>query len=135
MAILVDTGILYALADRDDAWHRRTRAWHESESALLIVPVTVLPEVCYLLHRRLGAAAERAFVHSVVRGEMELDHLRGADLARCEDLLDRYPELGLVDVSLVAIAERLKITTVATTDRAHFARVRPKHVAAFRLVP
>jgi uncharacterized protein len=43
--------------------------------------------------------------------------------------------MGFVDLSIVSVAERLKIATIATTDRAHFARVRPKHVAAFRLVP
>jgi len=36
---------------------------------------------------------------------------------------------------IVAIAERLGLSTIATTDRRHFASVRPRHVAAFRLVP
>jgi predicted nucleic acid-binding protein len=47
----------------------------------------------------------------------------------------RYPELGFVDVSLVAVSERLKISAIATTDRRHFSRIRPKHTAAFRLLP
>ncbi len=135
MAILVDTGILYALADRRDAWHQRARTWLEKTSELVLAPVTVLPEVCHLMHRRLGAAAERAFVRSLAKGELETEALRAVDLARCDELMDRYPELGFVDLSIVAAAERLKIVTIATTDRDHFRRVRPKHTTAFRLVP
>ena len=47
----------------------------------------------------------------------------------------RYPEIGFVDASLVAVAERLKIDTIATTDRRHFQIIRPKHTRAFNLVP
>ncbi len=135
MAILVDTGILYALADRRDGWHERARRWYERTPILLLVPVTVIPEVCYLMHRRLGAAAERAFVGSLAKGELETEALRAGDLARCDELLDRYAELGFVDLSVVAMAERLKISTIATTDRNHFSRVRPRHATAFRLLP
>jgi len=35
----------------------------------------------------------------------------------------------------VAIAERLKLQTLVTTDRRDFARVRPRHVRAFELLP
>ena len=40
-----------------------------------------------------------------------------------------------VDASLVAVAERLKLKSLVTTDRRDFRRVRPKHVAAFDLLP
>jgi hypothetical protein len=33
------------------------------------------------------------------------------------------------------MAERLKIASIATTDRRHFAGIRPKHVTAFELLP
>jgi len=36
---------------------------------------------------------------------------------------------------VVAAAERLKITHIATLDRRHFSVVRPAHVEAFELVP
>ena len=84
MAVLVDTGILYALADADDRWHEPARRWLATTSDLLIVPVTVLPEVAYLLHTRLGPAAELAFVQSIAAGELDVEELRRPDLARCE---------------------------------------------------
>jgi predicted nucleic acid-binding protein len=135
MAVLVDTGILYALADADDRWHEPASAWLETVSELLIVSVTALPEVAYLLHTRLGAAAELAFVQSLVAGELEVEDLRRQDLARCDEVMRRYPEIGFVDASIVAIAERLKIDTIATTDRRHFESIRPKHARGFALLP
>ena len=135
MAVLVDTGILYALADADDRWHEPASAWLEDVSELLIVSVTALPEVAYLLHTRLGPAPELAFVQSLAAGELEVEDLRRTDLTRCSEVMRRYPEIGFVDASIVAIAERLKIESIATTDRRHFQSVKPKHTKAFNLVP
>lgn len=44
-------------------------------------------------------------------------------------------DLGGVDPSLVAVAERLRLNTIATLDHRHFRAVRPKHVKAFKIVP
>jgi predicted nucleic acid-binding protein len=135
MALLVDTGVLYALADTDDRWHARAVAWLEQERELLAVPVTVLPEACYLLAVRLSVSAERRFIDALVAGEMAVEPLTAADLARVPQLLERHPEIGFVDASIVAMAERLGTMGVATTDRRHFGSVRPRHVAALELVP
>ncbi len=43
--------------------------------------------------------------------------------------------LGATDASVVAIAERLGIDTIATLDRRHFTVVRPAHIEAFTLLP
>ena len=135
MPLLVDTGVLYALADRDDAWHVRARGLVKKTRETLLVPVTVLAEVCYLLRERLGSAAEAAFVRSAARGELAVESLLDADLVRAEVLMREYDEIGFVDASIVAIAERLTLHTVATTDRRHFAAIRPRHIPAFVLVP
>jgi predicted nucleic acid-binding protein len=135
MAVIVDTGILYALADADDAWHERARAWTERQADLLIVPVSVLPEVAYLLHTRLGTAPELAFVQSVAAGELDVEDLRRQDLDRCCDVLKQYPDVGFVDASIVAVAERLKVRGIATTDRRHFNKVIPRHAPRFELLP
>lgn len=135
MAAIVDTGILYALADADDGWHARAREWIGSVSGLLIVPVSVLPEVAYLLQTRLGPAAELAFIQSVAARELDLEEISDTDLNRCCEVMRRYPAIGFVDASIVAVAERLKIAALATTDRRHFRSVTPKHVNAFELLP
>ncbi|MFC6074290.1 hypothetical protein [Microbispora bryophytorum] len=52
-------------------------------------------------------------------------------------LVETYASLplGAVDASVVAVAERLGITEVATLDRRHFTVVRPQHTGAFMLLP
>jgi hypothetical protein len=43
--------------------------------------------------------------------------------------------LGGVDVSLIAVAERLKLATIATLDRRHFGIVRRNHTEVLILIP
>src|ERR687895_1314083 len=127
MPLLVDTGVLYALADRSDAWHARVRTYLHAHPHTLLAPVTILPEVAYLLRERIGADAELAFVRSVANGELAVESLHRRDLARAEEVMQAYEDLGFVDTTVVAIAERLRVPTIATTDRRHFATVRPAH--------
>ncbi len=135
MPLLLDTGVIYALADRDDAWHQRATTYVDEARDFLVAPVTVLPEAAYLIRERLGAAAERMLVASLAAGELGVEAFTAADLRRCAALLETYPVIGFVDASVVAVAERLRLRTIATTDRRHFAMIRPRHVRAFELVP
>ncbi len=137
MIVVADTGPLYALIDRSDAWHRRVSAWWGKAAHHIVVPVTVLPEVCYLLQTRIGAAAETAFVRAVADGEFEIEPLEAADFERAASLLLEYTDLslGFVDASVLAIAERLGARDILTTDRKHFGVVRPRHAVALTLLP
>jgi len=135
MPLLVDTGVLYALADRRDAWHARVRTYLRSHSDTLLAPVTILPEVAYLLRERIGAHAELAFASSVANGEIAVEGLGRRDVARAAQLMSAYDWLGFVDATVIAAAERLKMSSVATTDRRHFSVVRPAHIERFMLVP
>jgi len=84
-----------------------------------------------------GPAPEVAFLRSIAAGELELAVLTVADVARMAELTERYADLGLggTDASLVALAERLGLTTLATFDRRHFTVVRPAHTPGFTLLP
>jgi hypothetical protein len=135
MPLLVDTGVLYALADRRDAWHTRVRNYLRLHPDTLLAPVTILPEVAYLLRERIGAQAEQAFAQSVATGEIAVENLGRRDFARAGELMSGYDWLGFVDASIVAVAERLKMSSVATTDRRHFGVVRPAHIQRFTLLP
>ncbi len=66
-----------------------------------------------------------------------MESLQLADYRRSAELVAIYRDLplGAVDAMVVAIAERLGITTVATIDRRHFSIVRPSHVRHFELLP
>lgn len=135
MPLLVDTGVLYALVDRSDAWHAPAVEYVKRVRQTLLVPVTVIPEATHLVRTRLGAREELALIKGFLDGGIAVEPLRDADLARVTALMETYPDLGFTDCTVVAIAERLALTTIATTDRRHFACVRPRHATHFALVP
>ena len=135
--MLADTGAVYALLDRDDAWHQRVRDWWEGTAENVRVPVVVLPELAYLLSRRIGPPAELAFVEAVAADEFTTEPLLDDDIARAAELMAAYADtpLGFVDSAVAATAERLDIVRLLTTDRRHFGLIRPRHAPAFRLLP
>ena len=135
MPLLCDTGVFYALADRRDAWHARVRAHLETHPDTLVAPVTILAEVAYLLRERIGAPAETAFARSIAAGEIGLERVESRDVGRAAELMTAYDWLGFVDATVVAVAERLKVLSIATTDRRHFGAVRPAHARRFTLLP
>jgi hypothetical protein len=56
-------------------------------------------------------------------------------MARCDpDDAGHAPIMPEV-ATVVATAERLKITRILTTDRRDFSLVRPRHCSAFELLP
>ncbi len=135
--ILVDAGPLVAAANRTDRHHDTCVATLLAATPPRLVSPLVVAEVCYLLARDGGAAPEAAFLRSFATGFLALADLTAADLSRAADLVERYADLPLggADASVVALAERLSITTVATLDLRHFRVVRPLHVDAFTLLP
>jgi predicted nucleic acid-binding protein len=80
--VLVDTGILYAMADIDDAWHEPVKAFLQSIMDVLVVPITVLPEICYLLNKHLGQISERKLIASITQGELRIEGLTSEDFRR-----------------------------------------------------
>ena len=136
--IVVDTGPLVALLDSDDRHHDRCRRWLASAGGPLIVPVPVLTETCYFVERDSGPQIEADFLDSFgPDGLFERADLHGDDWARIADLIRTYADLplGVVDASVIVVAERLGATDVASLDHRHFSVVRPRHVSHFDLVP
>lgn len=134
--LVVDTSVLLAAADNADPDHEPcTRAIEDSSP--LVTSALVIAETAYLIGRQLGAAAEAAFFRAVAAGELQVEPITPADAKRIAELIETYSDLGLggTDASLIALAERLRVATIATLDRRHFGVVRPSHTAAFELVP
>ena len=67
----------------------------------------------------------------------QIQDLRPVDYQRSIELIRQYADLGLgfVDASIIAIAERLNLTEIATHNHRDFAVVRPAHCDAFELIP
>ena len=138
MTVLADTGGVYALLDRSDAWHRRVIGYWERHAAEIRLPEPILAEVCYLVGKSLGGRAENAFVRAIADGEFVLEPLvADEDVPRAADLMQVYRDasIGFVDSAIVAAAERIEASTLLTTDRRHFPLIRPRHLPALVLVP
>ena len=137
VALVLDTGPLLAALDAADPDHARCAALLTDAAEDLVVPALVLAELDYWCARRLSADAWLIFLDDVVAGAYRVEPPSPADLNRCRELQDRYRDLslGVVDASIIALAERLGEPRVATLDQRHFRTVRPTHVAAFELVP
>ena len=135
--LIVDAGPLYAAAARRDKHHERSVQLLSSAARPLLVPELVLTEVSYLLSDRIGAHVELAFVRSLAAGELVVEPVLDSDWERIAELMEQYLDLplGMVDASVVALAERRGLEIIATLDERHFGVVRPRHTHAFTLVP
>jgi len=101
------------------------------------VPTLVITEVTYLLETRCGVEAEVRFLGDLASGAFTVEPVAVPDWLRIAELVAHYRDLrlGTVDASVVAAAERLDISEIATVDRRHFSVVRPRHVDGFGLLP
>jgi len=137
VALVLDTGPLLASLDAADPDHARCASLLTDADEDLVVPALVLAELDYWCSRRLSPKAWLIFLDDVVAGAYRVEPPATIDLTRCRELQDTYRDLslGVVDASIVALAERLDEPKVATLDQRHFRAVRPAHVAAFELLP
>jgi uncharacterized protein len=135
--IICDTGTLVALLNAADDYHAACSNLFATYPGRLIAPGSILTEVCYMAESRLGSETEALFLDSLASGEFELEAVDTSDLSRMAELVRRYADfpLGAADASVVAVAERLKATRVATLDHRHFRAERPTHCDAFELLP
>lgn len=138
--ILVDSGPLIAAAISDDRDHRRCvdmfAALHLNSEKLL-VPQTVVAEVAYAIAKQGGTDQELLFLQAFADGDLALVDLVTEDVPRIMELVDSYRDfpLGTTDASVIAIAERLNVSEVATLDHRHFPNVRPRHADFLTLLP
>jgi predicted nucleic acid-binding protein len=135
--LVVDTGVLVSSVDRSEPRHDASADLLRDHAGALAVPGPVVPETAWFIESRLGPAAESQFLRLITGGELEVIDLTIADYQRCITLIDTYADmgLGLVDASVVVIAENLGITAIATHNQRDFRVVKPIHVDAFTLLP
>lgn len=122
MSVLLDTGIVYAYYDRSDQWHQRARRLLQGEQRGLILPAPVIPEVDHLLGTRLGSKSRLVFYSGITDGHYLVADLPREAYARVADLNRQFAdlELGFVDAAIVALAETIGLSRIATADRRHF---------------
>lgn len=137
MALILDTGPLYASLDRSDDDHASCRSLIEAADEPLVIPAPVLVEVDYLIHRSLHPGVLVALLSDIESGAYDVIPLVASDYRRVRELCDRYADadIGFVDASVLAIVERLEEEKLVTLDHRHFRTLRPRHADSLRLLP
>ena len=137
MALILDTGPLYASLDRRDRDHARCRRLIEECAERLVIPSPVLPELDYFVSERMGPAPMLALLADIERSAYVVEDLVADDYLRARSVMDRHADhdVGFVDASVLAITERLGEPKLATLDLRHFSVLRPRHVDALELLP
>jgi len=134
-SILADTSGIIALLDRDDRHH--TAAIQIIQTTTILIPSTVLPEVDYLVSKYLGEPVARAFLEDLIAGFFTYLNVELEDIQQAVEIMMQYNDvpLGLVDASLIAVAERYQIQRILTLDRRHFSLIKPKKLRYLELLP
>jgi uncharacterized protein len=126
--ILVDAGFLYALLDKDDAWHARAVKASEQVKEKWITTWPVLTEATHLIVRWLGVEPATALMQDVADGDIALWDIAPESCRRVPALMQRYADMpmDLADASLVLLADFLGHGRILTTDERDFRTYRWK---------
>ncbi|MEH2173526.1 type II toxin-antitoxin system VapC family toxin [Nostoc sp.] len=137
MTAILDTSFLFALTNKSDRNHSRVFTVAKTLSEPLILPTSVLPEVCYLISSRLGHQVMRHFLIELAGSDIRLESIYFEDLERINEILEQYADsqLDFTDATIIALAERENINRILTLDRRDFGFVRPRHSDYFELLP
>ncbi|RMF77394.1 MAG: PIN domain-containing protein [Chloroflexi bacterium] len=137
MTIITDSSFIYALYNTKDSYHRQAMEFSEQYTGRVIIPDVILPEVSYLLVRDLGYHGVQEFLGKFKEVGHSLEPLANSDLIRVHEISVEYSsaEFDIVDCCIMALAERLYITKIATFDRRDFSIFRPHHCDYLELLP
>lgn len=134
--VIADSGFVVALINSSDNRHTDVSPVYQQYSRILL-PQLVLVEVAYLVGRDAGIATVVKFLKGLPASRFEIVDAIDLDIERTALILEQYADskVDFVDASIMAIAERLNISTVLTIDQRDFRLFRPSHCQSFTLQP
>lgn len=137
MALILDTGVIYAALYEDDPDHEACVELLEGAQEQLVLPVPVLVELDYWIRQAASVDVWLAFCEDVAAGAYALWPFDSALLLNAAELQTRYGDqpIGFVDSAVFVTCEALGEDKVATLDHRHFSVLRMKDGRALRIVP
>mgnify|MGYP000184198825 CR=1 FL=1 len=135
--VLIDTSFLLAEASPRDRNHSVARRAMQTLTGLRLVPAPVLPELFYMLKSRVDYATAINTFRRLHTGAFRIEPLTEVDMTRMDEIMTQYADnaFDFVDVSIMALAERLNVSEIYTFDRRDFMAFRPAHRPYLRLLP
>lgn len=137
MTLIIDAAPLVALGDPEEPLLEALFGTLRAEDGPLIVPAPVTAEADYLLGRRFGDGARRAFLSDLAAQRYDVACLEREDYLTVATLDARYADLGLglADCAIVVLAARYQTRRLLSFDERHFRAVAPLQGGAFELLP
>jgi predicted nucleic acid-binding protein len=137
VTLICDAAPLVAMADAKEPRLEALLRIRQSEEGSLVLPAPVAAEVDYLIGKRFGQRARRAFLSDLGALRYDVACLEPEDYTTVATLDARYGDLnlGLADCSIVLLAARYKTRRLLSFDEQHFRTVTPLQGGAFELAP
>ncbi len=133
--MLIDTGPIVALFDKDDRYHEVSVETLKEIKEPLVSTWPVLTECFYLLN--FSWEIQDDLWLFLQRGGIDIYPLEKRHSLKCRELMKQYRDLpmDLADATLVAIADILGISKVLTLDHKDFSIYRFRQRRHFILLP
>ncbi len=114
--LLVDSGPLIALFDKDDKYHLQIRGFLQKTSAQLVTTWPVITEVSHMLDFDIRAQLD--FLRWIHDGGIVIYNIELKSLDRIIQLTEKYRDcpMDLADATLAVTAESLKIKEIISID-------------------
>ena len=133
MSVVVDTSFVVELYNRRaPRWPDVDRWNHLNEDELFTTPLAIA-EMDHLVPRRGGKPARQALWRNLDAGALTVRWWADA-MDETLVIARKRPEIGLVDASLVALANRLRTDRIATLDD-HFRTLKSRNGKPFTILP
>ena len=115
--ILLDTGVIVALLDRSEEFHRQCAEAVRKLDAPLITCEAVMAESCYLV-RNLPGAPE-AIIANVGEGIFQIPFQLSREAVGVRSILRKYQDraIDLADACLIHLANEFETGDILTLDR------------------
>ena len=115
--ILIDSGPLIALFDKNDKYHLASVDFIRHNKAKLITTIASITETLHLLD--FSRQAQIDFLAWIHAGAVLIEPITASDLLRIKSLTIKYSDLPMdfADACLVFLGEKLNISSIATIDR------------------
>lgn len=115
-SILIDSGPIIALFDRDDSYHTRIKNYIKDNNFNLITTTAVVTEVSHMLSFNVNV--QISFLEWIIREGIILYEIKQNQFKRIIDLTKKYSDLPMdfADATLVIAAEHTGIRRIISID-------------------
>jgi predicted nucleic acid-binding protein len=114
--ILIDTGPLTALFDKDDKYHKAIVEFIKGKNFRFVTTTAVLTEVTHLLD--FSVDAQINFLQWILHSGVLIEEVGLIDISRIIELTKKYSDrpMDFADATLVIAAERTGIKKIISID-------------------